>query len=326
MLRALRSSVKAWLATVRRGTISHGLKPPSQSRAHLSTEQRNPASADLDALPIEDAVAVIQLEDVSIHRALYAARPAIVRAIELVVERLRRGGRLIYAGAGTSGRLAVLDATECPPTFRTPPAMVQALIAGGPAALTGAVEGAEDDVEAPRRELAARGLSPDDVVFGIAAGGTTPFVHAALAFARERGAATVFLACVPVDQAPDRADVSIRTVTGPEVLTGSTRLKAGTATKLVLNTVTTVAMAQLGKVYGNLMVDVDTRANAKLVDRGARIVTTVTGVTRDEALALLERANGQVKVAIVMQRATCDAVQAVARLERAGGSLREALE
>ena len=277
-------------------------------------------------MPVADAVELMQREDVSIHRALYAARPAIVRAIEVIVERLARGGRLIYAGAGTSGRLGVLDSVECPPTFQSPPEMVQALIAGGPRALTGAVEGAEDDVDAPKRELAARNLSERDIVFGIAAGGTTPFVHAALEFARERGAASVFLACVPFEDAPDKADVSIRVVTGPEVLTGSTRLKAGTATKLVLNTVTTIAMAQLGKVYENLMVDVDTRTNSKLVERGARIIATVTGLSHDDSLALLERADGQVKLAIVMQRSNCDAAQAAKLLARAKGSLRRVLE
>lgn len=301
------------------------MKPPQESRAHLATEQRNPASAEFDRLSIDGAVALMQREDREIHAALELARPALARAIELVVERLRRGGRLIYAGAGTSGRLAVLDATECPPTFQTPPEMVQALIAGGPRALTGAVEGAEDDIEAPRRELARRKLAANDVVFGIAAGGTTPFVHAALEFARDRGAATVFFACVPFEQAPDSADVSIRVVTGPEVLTGSTRLKAGTATKLVLNSVTTIAMAQLGKVHENLMVDVDTRANSKLVDRGARIVSTLTGLDRDAALALLERADGKVKLAVVIYAHGCDAATASQKLTGAGGSLRTAL-
>jgi N-acetylmuramic acid 6-phosphate etherase len=200
----------------------------SDDRGTLATELRNEASAELDRLSVTEAVALIQREDASIHAALTAARPAIVRAIELVVERLRRGGRLIYAGAGTSGRLAALDAVECPSTFQSRPEQVQAILAGGERAWRGAVEGAEDDVEAPRRELAARELSRDDVVLGISAGGTTPFVSAAIDAARERGAATVFLACVPFDSAPDRADISIRVVTGPEVLTGSTRLKAGT--------------------------------------------------------------------------------------------------
>lgn len=302
------------------------VKPQSESRAHLATEQRNPASMNFDRLTIGEAVALMQREDRAIHDALELARPAITRAVELVVERLRRGGRLIYVGAGTSGRLAVLDASECPPTFQTPPELIQALIAGGPRALTGAVEGAEDDLEAPRRELARRKLGANDVLFGIAAGGTTPFVHAALDFARERGAATVFFACVPFEQAPDAAEVSIRVVTGPEVLTGSTRLKAGTATKLALNTVTTVALAQLGKVHENLMVDLDTRANSKLVDRGARIVSTLTGLDRDAALALLERADGQVKRAIVMHAHGCDALPASQKLIQVAGSLRSALQ
>lgn len=300
-------------------------RDPSSDRGALSTEQRHPASSELDRLSVAESVELIQREDARIHAALAAARPEIVRAIEVVVERLRRGGRLIYVGAGTSGRLAALDAVECPPTFQTDPGQVQAILAGGDSAWRGAVEGAEDDVEAPRRELAARDLSRDDVVLGIAAGGTTPFVHAAIDAARERGAATVFLACVPFEQAPDRADVSIRVVTGPEVLTGSTRLKAGTATKLVLNTITTVAMARLGKVHGNLMVDVDTSRNAKLVDRGARIVSTLTGASRAEALALLERAGGQVKVAVVMRAHGLEAEAAREALARCGGSLRAAL-
>jgi N-acetylmuramic acid 6-phosphate etherase len=298
---------------------------PPAAREHLLTEQRHPGSAGFDALSIEAAVELMQREDVSIHRALYDARPRIARAIEVVVERLARGGRLIYVGAGTSGRLGALDAAECPPTFLSPPAMVQAVLAGGDAALTRAVEGAEDDAEAARRDLAARDVGERDVVFGISAGGTTPYVHAAIDIARERRAATVFLACVPFEQAPDRADVSIRVLTGPEVLTGSTRLKAGTATKLVLNTVSTVAMARLGRVHENWMVDVDAGANAKLVDRAARIVAELTGLDRAASLALLERAGGRAKVAVVMHRLGCDAATARAQLDACGGSLRRAL-
>ncbi|MCC7012027.1 MAG: N-acetylmuramic acid 6-phosphate etherase [Planctomycetes bacterium] len=299
---------------------------PSAPRDQLSTEQRNPRSLAFDTLSVADAVALMQREDQSIHAALAEARSAITHAIELIVERLRRGGRLIYVGAGTSGRLGVLDATECPPTFQTPRTLVQAVLAGGAVALQEAVEGAEDDASAAARELVARALGANDIVFGISAGGTTPFVHGAIECARERGAASVFLACVPWKQAPDRADVSIRVVTGPEVLTGSTRLKAGTATKLVLNTVTTVALAQLGKVYDNLMVDVDTSKNAKLVDRGARIVSALTGVDRDDALELLRAASGQVKVAVVMRSCGCSAERALALLSSAGGSLRATLE
>jgi N-acetylmuramic acid 6-phosphate etherase len=298
---------------------------PSAPRGHLATEQANPQSVEFDALSIAEAVRLVQREDASVHAALERAADEVARAIELVVERLRRGGRLIYVGAGTSGRLGALDAAECPPTFQSPPSAVQAVLAGGERAMRQAVEGAEDDRQGAVAELTARALAERDVVFGISAGGTTPFVHGALEFARSRGAATVFLACVPFDQAPDHADVSIRVVTGPEIVAGSTRLKAGTATKLVLNTVTTVAMAQLGKVHGNLMVDVDTRANRKLVERGARIVSAITGASRTEALELLRAADGQVKLAVVMRVRAIDRERARALLETHHGSLRRAL-
>ncbi len=297
-----------------------------QERAQLLTEAVHPASGRLDTMRIEAALSLIQAEEAGIHAALAAARGPIARAIELVVDRLSRGGRLFYVGAGTSGRLAMLDAVECPPTFQTPPELVQAVVAGGEAALCGSVEGAEDDREAAGRELAARGLGPLDVVFGITAGGTTPFVHGAIDFARQRGAATVLLACVSQEQAPDAADVSIRVLTGPEVLAGSTRLKAGTATKLVLNSVTTLTMARLGRVHGNLMVDVDTKGNAKLGERGARIVAALPDLSRADSLELLEHADGQVKVAVVMQRLGLDAPAARERLDRTGWFLRAALE
>jgi N-acetylmuramic acid 6-phosphate etherase len=295
-------------------------------RGHLATERRNASTAELDRLPVAEAIALIQDEDRAIHAALEAARPALVAATELVVERLARGGRLFYVGAGTSGRLGQLDAVECPPTFQSHPETVQAVIAGGAAALLGAVEGAEDDSRAGAEELAARDVGADDVVLGIAAGGTTPFVHGALAFARAAGAATVFLACVPADQVADDADVSIRIPTGPEVLTGSTRLKAGTATKLALNALTTVTFARLGKVHGNLMVDVNTHGNAKLVERGTRLVAELCEVPREEAAELLERADGSVKLAVVMRSLGLDAAAAAQRLEAHGGHLRAALE
>lgn len=294
-------------------------------RGHLATEGTNPATADLDRLPVEQALERIQAEDAGVHAALAAARGPIARAIELVAERLARGGRLFYVGAGTSGRLALLDSVECPPTFQSDPDQVQALIAGGRAALTRAIEGAEDDREAGAAELTARDLSERDAVVGISAGGTTPYVHGALELARSRGAATVMLACVPFEQAPDTADVSIRVVTGPEVVAGSTRLKAGTATKLVLSAISTLAMVHLGKVHGNLMVDVDTRTNVKLVERAGRIVSQLTGLEREPALALLERAGGQAKVAVVMQRLGLDAQSARECLHAAGGYLRRAL-
>jgi len=302
------------------------VKPPSQPRGHLATEALHAGAAELDRLSIDDALALMQEDDARIHSALAAARSQIARAIERISDRLARGGRLFYVGAGTSGRLGVLDAVECPPTFQSDPQLVQGVIAGGLDALTRAIEGAEDDREAGARDLAARGLAERDAVVGISAGGTTPYVHGALGLARERGAATVMLACVPFEQAPDRADVSIRIVTGPELVAGSTRLKAGTATKLVLNAISTLCMVRLGKVHGNLMVDVDTRANAKLVERAGRIIEHLTGLDREAALALLKRADGHAKVAVVMHHLRVDATTAREHLRAAGGFLRRALE
>jgi N-acetylmuramic acid 6-phosphate etherase len=298
--------------------------PELPDRAHLPTERALAASAELDRLSVAEALDVFDAEDAGLAGAVARAKPEIVRAIELVVEHLRHGGRLVYVGAGTSGRLGVLDAVECPPTFHSDPEQVQGRIAGGRAAMFSSIEGAEDSFAAG--EAAVDDVGERDVVFAIAAGGTTPFAHGALARARARGAATVFLACVPRSAVPDEADVSIRLETGPEVLAGSTRLKAGTATKMVLNRVTTLAFARLGKVHGNRMVDLDTGANRKLTARGAEMLAELTGLDRASALALLERAGGRVKVAVVMQRLGVDASAARARLERAGGFLRRALE
>lgn len=297
----------------------------TMDRARLPTEMRNPASAELDQLATEAAVSLMQAEDRTIHAALETARAEIASAIDLIASRLRAGGRLFYLGAGTSGRLAVLDSVECPPTFQSDPTLVQALIAGGNAALVGAVEGAEDDESAAEHELERRGFGPGDVLFGIAASGTTPFVRAGLAFARAHGASTIFLACVPRDLVADSADISIRVVTGPEVLTGSTRLKAGTATKLVLNTISTLVMVRLGKVHGNLMVAVNTRGNAKLEDRGVRLIEQIGGCDRESALRSLELAEGQVQLAVLMLRRGLDLNAARARLAQCGGSLRAAL-
>jgi N-acetylmuramic acid 6-phosphate etherase len=254
----------------------------------------------LGQMTVVEAFDLINAEDASIAAAVAAAREDICRAIDLAVAALRAAGRLIYIGAGTSGRLGVLDATECPPTFLTDRRMVRGIIAGGHAALTDSVEGAEDSPQGGEAAIAAAEVGPGDVVFGIATGGSTPFVHGALRAARSRGAKTIFMACVPREQHPDDADVSIRVLTGPEVLTGSTRMKAGTATKIVLNMLSTIAMVQLGKVYENLMVDVNTRANAKLVDRGVRIVCELTGLPRQAARDLLDAAGGRVKTALVM--------------------------
>ncbi len=254
----------------------------------------------LDRISVGEAFDLINAEDADVAAAVAAQRENICRAIELVVAAFKAGGRLIYVGAGTSGRLGVLDASECPPTFLTDPQMVQGIIAGGAAALTRSIEGAEDRTTDGERAIEERLVGANDLVFGIATGGTTPFVHGAISAARKRGAGTVFMACVPQEQVDDEADVSIRVLTGPEVVTGSTRMKAGTATKMVLNMVTTIAMVQLGKVYENLMVDVNTGANAKLVDRGTRIIQTVTGLSREEAGELLASAKGRVKTALVM--------------------------
>lgn len=294
-------------------------------RDGFETERPNPKSAELDTLAIADAFDVVNAEDATVAAAVARAKPAIVRAIEVASERLARGGRLVYVGAGTSGRLGVLDSVECPPTYRTDPTLVQGVIAGGPRALTNAVEGAEDDRAAGARAMTERAIGTLDVVFGIAAGGTTPFAHGAIAEAKARGAATVFLACVPREQAEDDADVSIRVVTGPEVVAGSTRMKAGTATKLVLNTVSTLVMVRLGKVHGNLMVDVNTRGNAKLWQRGIGLVARIAETDRARAEELLHAADGEVKTAIVMARQGCDAGTARARLAAARGRLRTAL-
>ncbi len=288
-------------------------------RGHLTTEHRNPRSQHLDRLSVPEAFDVINHEDAGVAAGVAAARDDVCRAIELVVAAFRTGGRLIYVGAGTSGRLGVLDATECPPTFLSDPKTVQGVIAGGVEALTRSVEEVEDHPEYGEAAMEEKAVGPNDVVFAVATGGTTPFVHGALHRAKQRGAKTVFLACVPKDQASDDADVSIRVVTGPEVVTGSTRMKAGTATKMVLNMVSTIAMVQVGKVYQNLMVDVNTRANAKLVDRGTRMIQTITGLGRDDAEALLEAAGGRVKTALVMHARRIDRPAAETMLKEADG-------
>lgn len=295
-------------------------------RGHLATEHSNPATRGLDALPVEEALERIQAEDLRVHEAVAAARTDIARAVELVTERLRAGGRLFYVGAGTSGRLGVLDAVELPPTFQSDPELVQGLLAGGEGAMFRAVEGAEDSAEDAAKELRARGLSAGDAVLGITAGGTTPFVHGAIAEARRVGAGTLFFACVPTEQVEDEAEVSIRVLTGPEVLRGSTRLKAGTATKLVLNQLSTLVMSRLGKVHDNLMVDVNTGGNIKLLDRGIRLVAELCELDREAARSALEAADGHVKLAVVMQRLGLDAVTAEQRLAACEGSLRRTLE
>lgn len=270
------------------------------------TEQRNPRTQEIDRASPRDLVALLNAEDRRVADAVAEAADHIAEALALVEAAFRSGGRLLYVGAGTSGRLGVLDATECPPTFGTPPGLVVGIIAGGTPALLRAVEGAEDDVDAAMAEMDARRVGPDDVVVGIAASGVTPFVRAALGRAQTLAARTVLLACAePPALLRDSCDVCIVVRTGPEAVTGSTRLKAGTATKLVLNTLTTGALVRLGKTYGNLMVDLQA-TNAKLVDRGERIVMEIAGVDRARATAAIAAAGGRVRTAIVMVRRGVD--------------------
>lgn len=286
------------------------------------TERRNPRTASIDlATPLE-IVDMINAEDRRVPDAVATQREQIARAIELAEATFRSGGRLFYVGAGTSGRLGVLDASECPPTFGTDPEMVQGIIAGGLPALTRSQEGAEDVVENGARVIDEHRVSDKDFVVGIAASGTTPYVRAALERATQLGARTGIVACSPPP--PDlvaKVDVSILAIVGPEVVTGSTRMKAGTATKLVLNTLTTGAMIRLGKTYGNLMVDLRA-TNNKLVDRSQRIVMEVCGISRDEAKKLLERADKSVKTAIVMQKKGVSREEAERLLVENGGVIR----
>ncbi len=289
------------------------------------TEQRNPRTADIDlATPLE-IVDLIAAEDRVVPAAVHREREHIASAIAEAEATFRGGGRLFYVGAGTSGRLGVLDASECPPTFGTDPAMVQGIIAGGPSALTRSQEGAEDVVEHAVRDLDTAGVRAGDFVIGIAASGTTPYVRRALEHAREVGARTAFVACSPppAGEAPP-ADIVILPVTGPEAVTGSTRLKAGTATKLVLNMITTGAMIRLGKTYGNLMVDLRA-TNAKLTGRSERIVMEVCGLPSAAARGLLAAAGGAVKLAIVMHALDTDAAGAQTALDREGGVIRRVI-
>lgn len=285
------------------------------------TEQRNPRTAEIDRLSALEIVEVINAEDQKVALAVAAEAESIARALEITEETFRRGGRLIYVGAGTSGRLGVLDASEMPPTYGTDPEMVQGVIAGGYKALTRAQEGAEDHPEDGAAAIDEREVGEGDFVLGIATSGTTPYVHGALARARERGARTGFLLCTPPpDELVRTHDVVIAPLVGPEVVTGSTRMKAGTATKLVLNTITTGAMIRLGKVYGNLMVDLQVTCD-KLQDRGERILMEMLDLDRDEAAALLDRAGGSVKTAMAMRWTGAGPDEARTRLRDAGGRL-----
>ena len=292
--------------------------------SQLLTETRNPATDGLDRLTTLDLVRVLHSADTEAVAAVTAELPHIAAAIDGIVQRLQQGGRLFYLGAGTSGRLGVLDASECPPTYNTPPEMVQGLIAGGDVALRSSVERAEDNEEQGRLDLKAHGFSNKDVLVGIAASGRTPYVLGGVKYARELGALSIGLSCVPGSSLANAAEMEITPATGPEPVTGSTRMKAGTATKLVLNMLSTGTMVRMGYVFGNLMVNVQP-TNEKLRDRGARIVATITGLSYAEAAALLKSA-GSVRTAIVMQRLGLSRDDAEKKLEAARGRLRVALE
>lgn len=292
--------------------------------AALGTETANARTTDLDTMSLADLLTVMNEEDRSVPVAVAAALPQIEEAVRAIVAARRRGGRLIYVGAGTSGRLGVLDAVECPPTFGTDPGEVLGLIAGGERAFLHAVEGAEDDAGLAVRDLQDVDLGADDVVVGIAASGRTPYAIGAVEYARSVGATAISVACNTGAEISAHADVAIEIDTGPEVLTGSTRLKAGTAQKLVCNMLSTASMIRTGKVFGNLMVDVRP-TNAKLIDRARRIVVAATGADPHRAADAIDRAGGHAKTAVVMLLTDCDFPTAVARLERANGDVRTAI-
>lgn len=290
----------------------------------LTTEAFRPELADIDRLPTLEIARVMNVEDATVPAAVAGRLPQIAAAVDGIAARMARGGRLVYAGAGTAGRLGVLDASECPPTFNTDPEQVVGLIAGGPTAMVKAVEGAEDSAELAAADLTALGLTTDDSVIGISASGRTPYAIGAVEFARSRGALTVGLSCNAGSALAAAAEHGIEVVVGPELLTGSTRLKAGTAQKLVLNLISTVTMIRLGKTYGNLMVDVRA-SNEKLRARSRRIVTLATGAPDAEIEAALTATDGEVKNAILVILGGVDGPTAAALLAASGGHLRAAL-
>lgn len=291
---------------------------------HLETEARNPASEHLDQLTPLEIVRLMNAEDRRAVDAAATQAEVIARAIEVIADRLARGGRLIYLGAGTSGRLGVLDASECPPTFNSPPGQVVGVIAGGRDALTRAIEGAEDQPAQAETDLAAVGLSSSDVLVGIATSGRTPYVLGGVDYARRLGAFAIGLACTREAELANHVDLAILPIVGPEVLTGSTRLKAGTVTKLVLNMLSTGAMVRLGKTFGHLMVDLRA-TNSKLRARTNRIVRQLTGLDESAAAELLRNCGGELKTALVAQLAAVSPEEARRRLAEVGGAVRRAL-
>lgn len=296
-----------------------------EERGHLLTEQVNPNSQNLDQLTSIELVELFNREDAQTLSAIASAKKQLAQAIDLTAEALGRGGRLFYVGAGTSGRLGVLDAAECPPTFCTPPDLVQGIIAGGAGALVRSSEDLEDRQEDGVEVIAHRHVTELDVVVGITAGGTTPFVHGAIQAAKQRGATTISIACVPADQVSIEADVDIRLLVGPEVLAGSTRLKAGTVTKMALNILSTSVMVRIGKVYGNRMVDVAV-TNKKLHDRALRILQDLTSLSRDDAGYLLELSGRRVKLALMMHWTGLDSKESDRLLAEHQGDLRAAVQ
>ena len=295
-----------------------------QQLNQLITEQRNPNSMQLDSLSAQELVALINREDQQVALAVEKCLPQIASAVEKIVAAFERGGRLVYVGAGTSGRLGVLDASECPPTYGVKPEMVVGLIAGGDHALRHPIEGAEDNVQQGQADLKEIDFSARDVLVGIAASGRTPYVLGALNYAKQLGATTVSIASNPKSKMAEVADIAIETVVGPEVLTGSSRMKSGTAQKLVLNMLTTASMVLIGKCYQNLMVDVQA-SNEKLKARALKIVMEATECDNEAAANVLAKANGQVKLAILMQLSGLDALEAQSLLDKSNGKLRQAL-
>ncbi|WP_462410675.1 N-acetylmuramic acid 6-phosphate etherase [Neobacillus sp. Marseille-QA0830] len=291
----------------------------------LTTEQRNERSRNIDQLSTLEMIELMNQEDSTVATAVEAALPQIGTAIDAIYQALKNNGRLFYVGAGTSGRLGVLDAAECPPTFCTPPELVQAIIAGGEQAMFTAVEGAEDNQEQGAKDLESRGFRQSDVVVGIAASGRTPYVIGALQYARQLGAFTISLSCNANAEMSQYADHKIEVVVGPEVLSGSTRLKSATAQKMVLNMLSTATMIKLGKIYDNLMVDLNA-SNLKLVERAKRIVMEITGVPYQEAEEALKKTNQKVKPAIVMLTAGVSVEKAYELLGQADGFTRKAIE
>ena len=298
---------------------------PTQSKwQSLPTEAINPVSLAVDKAPVSDIIDMVVNEDRKVIAAVQKERERIAHGVEIITQSLRKGGRVIFVGAGTSGRLGVVEAAEMPPTFSTDPSIVQAIMAGGQQAVFRAKEGVEDNFEEGARSLGRLRLGKKDVVIGVSASGMTPFVRGGLTRARKAGAKIIFVTCWPGSELQNFVDLIIAPSVGPEIIAGSTRLKAGTATKMVLNMLTTVAMIKWGKTYGNLMVDVKS-GSEKLRDRARRIITMVTGIDYDEADALLKRAKWNVKAAIVMQKSHLTLPQAIRRLKKSDDSVRDAI-